>query len=593
MKSIPEAFIPAALALLMALLAGSCATSARKTGVLDDESRAYASGLFEQSKADRADGNLEAAELAVRELVNNYPAFARMDEATYMAGEIAFEMGKFDDAASYFEAVTDGYPLSPLRSAAAFSAARSYAELGNHSKSAEILIELIDSPVDAGLRDAASEELRALVRIHLDPAEMESLARKYPSSPINREIAVALARHNYANGEYDAAYELLAEFLYRFPEESDATEARRLLKLSAEKRQAPVERPPGVVEPNTVGAILPVTGPGQMSLFARDFNQGCRRAVDEFNRSGGRHVKLATADTKGSGVGAVKAVRKLVLEDGALALVGSVFTMPTITAAIEANAWGVPLLSPVVSAEDLLEIGPWVFETKVPQEVEVAAMADVAVTRLLLERIAIVAPTEGRGKESADLFADEVTRLGAEVVEDARYERGATDFRQELEAVRESAPDAIFITGDYQELLNVLPQVKFYDLQVQLLGLSNWNNENLLRLFKGELEGALFPLETYHGRDPAAYRRLKAVLEEEGKGEVNPVMVAGYFGMRLLLESIAAGASDRDEVRSYLHTALNQGAEKRLAEANALTILIVRSGKAREFTPPPRPSSGY
>jgi plasmid stability protein len=63
--------------------------------------------------------------------------------------------------------------------------------------------------------------------------------------------------------------------------------------------------------------------------------------------------------------------------------------------------------------------------------------------------------------------------------------------------------------------------------------------------------------------------------------------------MRLVLEALAAGASSRDEVRQYLDAELNQGAEKRMQEAAALTILTVRSGKAVEFNLPARPGSDH
>ena len=597
MKPISQSLSSAAVAILAALLAVSCATTGKQPVTLTEESRSRATQLMAQAQSDRADGNLEGAALAVQEVVNNYPSFERIDEATYLAGEIAFERAKYDQAATFYGAVVEKFPLSQYRAAAALSEARCYVALEMYVDAADTYVELLGWPLELDTRNTADAELQELLRMRLGPSDLESLAQKYPSSPINRDIAVSLARFEYANANYDSAYSLLAEYLYRFPEESEASEARRLLKLSAEKRQPPVSDnsqtapPAGIVDPNTIGAVLPVTGPGQMSLFARYFESGCRMAVEEFNQAGGgRQVKLATADSRGSAVGSVKAVRKLTLEDGSIALVGAVFTMPTVTASIEANAWRVSLLSPVVSADDLLEIGPWIFETKVPLEVEVVAIADAAVTRLLLERIAIVAPEEGHFRNAADLFADEVTRLGGEVVAEARYENGATDFREQLEAARESAPDALFISGDYKELQNLLPQVKFYDLQVQLLGLSNWNNENLLRLFKGELEGALFPLESYRGKDPEAYQRLKVTLEEE-KGEVNPVTVAAYFGTHLVLEALASGASDRDEVRAYLDAQLNQGPDKRMEEAEALNILTVRAGKAVEFTLPPRPST--
>jgi branched-chain amino acid transport system substrate-binding protein len=587
--------VAAVLACLAALGPLSCATrSGGRSATLDEQSSTRATDLLSQVQAEKAEGNLEAASRTAQNLVNNYPGFAQMDQATYLAGEIAFEQGHYDAAASYFDAVAANYPLSQFRPQAQLMAARSYVALEMYDKGADILAGLLESPLEPQMRDAAGAELQNLVLTRLGPSELESLAQKYPSSPINREIAVSLARVEYANANYDAAYELLAQYLYRFPEEQETSEARRLLKLAAEKRQPEnrtgddAQKPSGIVRPNTIGAVLPITGPGQMSLFARYFEEGCRMALDNHNQDGNRQVGLKTADTRGSTVGAVKAVRKLALEDGSIALIGAVFTMPTITASIEANAWRVPLLSPVVSEDDLLEIGPWIFETKVPWEVEVVAIADAAVTRLLHERIAVVSPDAGRYRDAADLFSDEVTRLGAEVVEEIRYEQGATDFREQLESVREAAPDAIFISGDHKELLNLLPQVKFYDLQVQLLGLSNWNNENLLRLFRSELEGALFPLETYRGKDPETYQRLKMTLEEE-KGEVNPVTVAGYFGMRLLLKALEDGATSREEVRQYLDGQLSQDAEKRMEEAAALTILTVRSGKAVEFNLPARP----
>ncbi len=599
MKSTIRLLVPVITVVLVALLFGACSTANKSAATLDEESRSHAADLFARVKTEKAAGNLDAAAASAQELINNYPGFARADEAIYLAGEVAFDGGQYDQAASYFDAVAEKYPLSAYRAPSDLSAARSYSRLEMYARSADILVRLLDSPIDEEMRAAAETELAELIARRLSPTEMEALAKKYPSSPVNRDIAVSLARFEYANANYDAAYDLLAEFLYRFPEQTDVAEARRLLKLAAEKRQPPAGAedgagpPPGIVDPNTIGAILPVTGPGQMSLFARYFGDGCRKAVDEFNETSSRKVTLVTADTKGSAVGAVKSVRKLVLEDGAIALIGAVFTMPTITAAIEANAWRVPMLSPLVSTDDLLEIGPWIFETKVPRAVEVSAVADLAVSRLLFERIAVVSPDAGRYRDAADLFADEVVRLGAEVIAHTHYENGATDFREQLEAVRDAAPDAIFISGDYKELLNLLPQVKFYDLQVQLLGLSNWNNDNLLRLFRGELEGALFPLETYRGKDPDVYDRLKMSLGKEDKGEVNSVIVAGYFGMRLLLESLGAGASDRGEVRAYLDGELSQKAENRMAEAAALTILTVRSGKAVEYTPPPRPGTDF
>lgn len=577
----------AALVVVAAALTASCAGLSKEKPGLTPESRTYASRLFEKAKADRENGDLEGAALAARELVNNYPNFALIDEAIFVAGQIARERGQTAESASFFTALADRFPLSPLRPQAMLYASESYARMEMYPKSAGLLLEVLQSPADSLVRDECTNRLRTMIRTKLTSSDLETLARSYPSSPLNREIALNLARREYALGNFDKTYELLGEYLYQFPEGDVATEARRLLTLAAERRQAPGEPPAGIVKPNTIGIVLPVTG--TLSLYGRYFEEGVRMALDEYNRGAGRQITLALADSRGSPVGAVKAVRKLVLEDGAVGILGSVFTVPTITASIEANAWKTPLLSPVVSANDLTEIGPWVFETRVPPEVEVLAVSNLAVTGLMLERYAVVAPSRGPRKALADLFSEEVSRLGGEVVVSVFYEEGATDFREQLEAVWEAAPEAIFIPASDEELLTLIPQVKFYDLQVQLLGLSNWNSEKLLRLYSDELEGALFPLETYHGKDPVTYQRFKSALEEKGVVDVSPLTVAGYFGMRLLTESITRGASDRGEVRAFLDGELKQDADRRKEEARTLSILTVRSGTVREFDLPTGP----
>lgn len=566
----------------------ACAQAPGVTTDLSPHSRSAAVALLDQAKQAQEAGDLETAAQKAAALVDGYPRFDRSAEALFVAGLSFQELGKHAEAARYFAALAQDYPLSPYRRVALLSGARSFSAIELYERSAQFLLEALGTPLEPEDRDEALGELRHLVRTKLSPLQLEALVKESPSSPVSQEIALHLACQAYARGDYDDCYEMLAEYLYRFPEEQQAPEARRLLKLSSERRAAP-RTETGLVNPNAVGVIMPITG--RVSLYGRYFQQGFEKALAEFNAANSREVTLVKADSKGNPIDAVKAVRKLVSQDGVIGILGSVFTTPTIAASVEANAWGVSLLSPVVSVEDLPDVGPWIFQTKVPLQVEASAVAEAGVRQLLMERVAVIAPDRGERHAVARFFASEVERLGAEVVAMQFYEEGATDFREQIELVREEAPDAIFIPGAVEAVLLILPQVKFYDLQVQLLGLSNWNSEKLLRLSRDELEGALFPLQTYHGEDRDAYRAFKLAFQEsaDANGELNPVTVAGYFGMKLLLRAIANGASDRHEVRAFLDAELRRGAEQRLAEARSLTLVTVRAGRTREFRPSPLP----
>ncbi|MGD8869776.1 MAG: ABC transporter substrate-binding protein, partial [Gemmatimonadales bacterium] len=303
--------------LLVIPLLASCAAVVGRGG--DDANRAEV--LFERLQAEQAAGRLNEAASQAQLIMQNHPSFPRMDEVVFRAGEIARDRGRHAEAARFFETVASDYPASEYRAPSLLAAARAHAAIDMPEDAARALLRLLQEPVEPALRDEATEELRVLVRTRLSAPQLETLVKAFPGSVLSREVALQVARKEYARGNYESAYELLTEYLYRYPEERDAAEARRLLRAASERRGAPRAGEATPVDPNTVGVVLPVTGPG--SLYGRHFEQGVSAAVDVHNASSSRRVTLVQADSRGTPVGAVKAVRRLILEDGAVGLVGS------------------------------------------------------------------------------------------------------------------------------------------------------------------------------------------------------------------------------------------------------------------------------
>jgi branched-chain amino acid transport system substrate-binding protein len=563
------------------LLAGGCAQVGQQTQRPPDLPEEYADTLYTQLKSEFEVGDFMAAEKTARRLADDYPSFDRVDEVLTIGARSSVLANDYVQAVKYALVVVDDHSLSPYREEALFIAAESYHQLGKPYQSATMLLQLLSSPVDAEMEGRALSALRILSQEQLGISDLERLVKEYPSSPLAGEMSLALAKREFARGNYDGAYTLLADLLYQFPQHRRAPEVRQLLKLSADRRANPDTRLE-YVEPNKFGVVLPLTG--NFSRYGRYFEQGVTLAVEEFNASSEVAVAYVTGDSRGNPIDAVRAVRRLVVEEGVVAVLGSVLAVPSVAAAVECNAWRVPLLSPVPTRESIDEIGSWVFQTKVSSEIEVSAMARVAREDLLIERFAVLAPATSEKQELAEYFAREIGSRGGVIVASESYQEGASDFREQLEVIREAAPEALFVPGEPEELILMLPQISFYDLRVQLLGLSNWNSEKLLRLSQQELEGAIFPGEALHGKDRETHQRFVSDYRQQYGNEIHPVATAAYFGMRLLLQSIGAGAVDRTQVRDYLDQVLNASAEQRMAEANSLSILNVRSGKVREFT---------
>ena len=574
-------FLMLAAVFVAVLAAGGCAQVGQRSQRPPDLPEEYADTLYTQLKSEFDHGDFLAAEKTARRLADGYPGFDRVDEVLTIGARASVLATDYVQAVKYALAVVDGHPLSPYREEALFIAAESYHQIGKPYQSADMLLQLLSSPVDAEMEGRALSALRVLSQKQLGISDLERLVKEYPSSPLAGEMSLALAKREFARGNYDGAYTLLVELLYQFPEHRRAPEVRQLLKLAANRRANPDTRLE-YVEPNKLGVVLPQTG--NFSRYGRYFDQGVSLAVEEFNASSDVTVAYVKGDSRGSPVDAVHAVRRLVVEEGVVAVLGSVLAVPSVAAAIECNAWRVPMLSPVPTRERIDEIGPWVFQAKVSSEIEVSAMARVARDDLLIERFAVLAPATSEKQELAEYCAREIVARGGIIVASESYQEGDSDFREQLEVIREASPEAIFIPGEPEELILMLPQISFYDLRIQLIGLSNWNSDKLLRLSKQELEGAIFPGEALHGKDRETHQRFVSAYRQHFGNEIHPVATAAYFGMRLLLQAIGQGAVDRAQVRDYLHQVINASAEQRMAEANSLSILNVRSGKVREFT---------
>ena len=240
-------------------------------------------------------------------------------------------------------------------------------------------------------------------------------------------------------------------------------------------------------------------------------------------------------------------------------------------------------MSPVVSTDDLVEIGTWVFQTRVPATIEATVLAEVAVKKLGLSNFAVLSPARGDRRATAQFFADEVVRLGGKVALNEQFAEGATDFKAQLEKVRDAAPDALFAIGSVEELLQIIPQTRSFDLHAQLLGTSQWNSDKLLRLARDELEGAVFPAEAHYGSAPDRDRALRERIMTAGATDVSPVAVAAYYGTRVVLDAVANGASSRDDVRVYLESRLRGDANARKERAATLPLVRVHNGAIEPF----------
>ncbi|MBM4117345.1 hypothetical protein FJ251_06305 [bacterium] len=527
---------------------------------------------FERGEAERARAR-GAALLERSPDWRGAPALARR------LAESDLEEARWALALEQLSRLLERYPASPERWPAIVLKARALAASGRSLDAAVGLDRALETWQDEAWRPRAEALLADLLDHELGAADLQRFLDRRPTSRRLGQAQKALARAQAAPrpGATPAAT----------PAGSGPAAP------AAAAAAAPAPAPPASVRGGRVGLLAPLTG--RYQIYGEALRDGARLALGRFNSQRGADFALVEADTEGEPVKAALAARRLIQVEQVSALLGEVLSNPTVAAAVEANARGVPLLSPAATAEDIHAVGEWVFQNRISGEAQALALGRVAVRELLGARFAVLYPKQGDGETLARLFASTVEGLGGELVASVAYDVGATDFGEVLEELRVAQPELLFLPGEVEQLILLVPQLAFYGIDAQLLGNEAWNSRRLARQGGAGIEGAVFPSDLLLLRDRELLRDFERLHAERFESGVRPIAARGFLGLTLLLESLLEGGGQPAATRALLAertAAAADEATRRAALAAQVTLMTVHGGEIQPFQagPPWRPA---
>lgn len=570
------------LTLLLALFALSVGLLAAAPGVV----RARGLSAAEEAAAERdyaellarfERGDAEGARAQGQALLERSPDWRGAASLTRRLAESYLEEARWALALEQLSRLLERYPASPERWPAIVLKARALAASGRSLDAAVGLDRALEAWRDEAWRPRAEALLADLIDHALSASDLQRFLERRPTSRQLAQAQKALAR---AQAAPRAAGNPAAA--------AAPTPAAALPAAAAPSAASPATPAAAAMRSGRVGLLAPLSG--RYQIYGEAFRDGARLALARFNGQRGADFTLVEADTEGEPVKAALAARRLIQSEHVSALMGDVLSNPTVAAAVEANARGVPLLSPAATAEDIHAVGEWVFQNRISSDAQALALGRVAVSELLGARFAVLYPQQGDGEALARLFASTVEGLGGELVASVAYDVGATDFGDVLETLRVAQPELLFLPGEVEQLILLVPQLAFYGIDAQLLGNEAWNSSRLVRQGGAGMEGAVFPSDMLLKRDRELFRDFERLHADRFESGVSPIAARGFIGLTLLLETLLEGGGQPASTRTLLaeRTAADADASaRREALAAQVTLMTVRSGEIRPFQPGP------
>lgn len=443
---------------------------------------------------------------------------------------------------------------------------------GDRLDALRALAFIYDKDTKADMRSNAQARAQEIVNRFLSESDLETVVGSSEFGFVRGPAAYRLALFLLQKKDFDGARSQFAKAADWGQGTPVQTKAESYLAQIDSRRR---------VDPNTVGAVLPLTG--RYSPIAQKTLRGLQMGLGIYgsDRSG---LRLAVVDSEGTPDGARKAVERLVLEDSVIAIVGSLLSRTAVAVAAKAEELGVPSIA-LSQKAGLTESGTYIFRNAVTSEMQVRELVRLAMEQLGMKRFAVLYPNDSYGVEYANLFWDEVLSRGGSITAAQTYSPAETDFRAPIRRLvgtyyvedrkseyqarvrawfkkqksiktRQSPPDdllppivdfdAIFIPDSPKAIGQIAPMLAYQGVsETRLLGTNVWNTSELVRRGQKNVEGAIFVDANLNGESGFKNSRFVSEFKKVFGEEPGMFEVQGYEAGLLLRRAITGGERSR------------------------------------------------
>ena len=307
---------------------------------------------------------------------------------------------------------------------------------------------------------------------------------------------------------------------------------------------------PIAADPIKVGAIFSLTGTYAMTELPA--LKAARLAVKEINEKGGikgRPIELVHYDGKSTEADVVNAAKRLVHEEGVIALVGVFDSAFYLASARIAQDAGIPYIDTGGTEPNLPErIGEFAHMIPFGDDYQAYVAAEFAAKDLGAKTAFVVRNIDWEYTRAlTNFFKTGFERHGGSILEESSYRTGDTDFSVHISRIRSMSPqpDVIYAAVNPGEDMTFVRQVREAGVTLPIIGADAFENSNLVENVGVQNTEKVFftsHMAVTEGSGVAgafveAYRREYGILPE------NAFAGLGYDSVHVLIEAMTRASA--------------------------------------------------
>ena len=240
-----------------------------------------------------------------------------------------------------------------------------------------------------------------------------------------------------------------------------------------------------------VAVAAPFTG--SAAAFGEMIRRGAELAEKEINEAGGINgmkLTLLFEDDAGKDAEASLVAERIANNLQILAVVGHFNSSCSLAGKPIYKRAGIVELSPGSTNVAVCEGSDWTFRNLYRDDFQgqfIAQYIDKILTDL--NSVAVFFDNDDYGRGLRNAFVAEAEEIGLDLVADEAFERDSTNFKAQLTSIKAKTPDAIFISGLYQEAALIAKQARESGITAQLFGADGVDSPDFLTIAGSAAEG--------------------------------------------------------------------------------------------------------
>ncbi len=303
-----------------------------------------------------------------------------------------------------------------------------------------------------------------------------------------------------------------------------------------------------------IGFLGPLEGSPIASL-GKQMLQGSMLAIEEANKKGGYHgipYKLMVHTDVGLWGAAANEVVKMD-DEKVWAWLGTIDDNNSHVAIRATLKLEIPNMNTGDPDPTFTETAiPWVIRVIPDDRQSGYALADYIFYKKGLTRVAVIRANNRYGRVGILHFTRSATRIGFPLIIEERFKDGETDFKDRLQRIKATSPDAIVIWGNAKESALILQQIRELGMKQPVFGSDRMVNPEFLKIAGKLADGVVTTCQYNPDSDNPKLKTFKSNYTKRFGQEPDVFAAHAYDGMNILIAAIEKAGLNRALIRDVL-----------------------------------------